>query len=201
MGARRIIAIVGSYRPGGVTDQLVETTLSAARACGAVTETVWLTDLAMRHCGNCRACMQVPGDHRGRCVIDDDVAAVLARIDQADGVVLASPVNIGNVTAITRMFMERCAGAAYWPWGRPAPRLRRTRPTRPVVLISASAAPAWMARLFMGAAGALRQWAAMLDLRPLGFVWQGRVDRESMPIDQSVRTRALELGRQLAGST
>ncbi len=200
MVARKIIAIVGSYRPGGVTDQLVETTLSAARACGAETETVWLTDLAMRHCGNCRACMQQPGETRGRCVIDDDVPRLLERIDGADAVVLASPVNIGNVTAITRLFMERCAGAAYWPWGRPAPRLRAGKPKRPAVLISSSAAPAWMARFFMGAAAALRQLAAMLGVRPLGFVWQGRVSEERMAISQSVRARALALGRALAGS-
>ncbi|MCB1888770.1 MAG: flavodoxin family protein [Rhodocyclaceae bacterium] len=200
MVARKIIAIVGSYRPGGITDQLVETTLSAARACGAETETVWLIDLAMRHCGNCRACMQQPGDGRGRCVIEDDVPGLLARIDRADGVVLASPVNIGNVTAVTRQFMERCAGAAYWPWGQAAPSLRAGKARRPAVLISSSAAPAWMARLFMGAAGALRQWAAMLGVRPVGVVWQGRVSEEQMTLSPSVRTRALALGRQLAGS-
>lgn len=200
MGARKIIAIIGSYRPGGTTDQLVETTLAAARAQGAVTETVWLSDLRMQHCANCRACMQAPGEARGRCVIADDVPALLERIDAADGVVLASPVNIGNVTAVTRIFMERCAGAAYWPWGRKAPRMRASAGTRPVVLISASAAPAWMARLFMGAGAALRQLAAMLGLRPVGVVWQGGVNRDPMPISDSVRARALRLGRRLAGA-
>ncbi len=197
MGARKIIAVVGSYRPDGMTEQLVEATLAAVRAQGASTETVRLRDLDMKHCANCRQCMQTPGDARGECVIRDDVPALLDRIDHADGLVLAAPVNLRNVTALTRIFMERCAGAAYWPWGAPAPKLRRGVGSRPAVLISASAAPAWMARFFMGAAGALRQLARILGFAPLGFVWQGLVDRDPMPISEPVRRRACELGARL----
>ena len=141
MDRRDIVAVVGSYRAGGVTERLVEATLAAARAEGAVTEVVRLRDLDMRHCANCRLCMQQPGEARGECVIHDGVPALLSRLDRADGIVLAAPVNLGNVTAVTRILMERCVGAAWWPWGTPAPRMRRPKPRRPAVLISASAAP------------------------------------------------------------
>lgn len=200
MNARTIIAVVGSYRAGGVTEQLTEAVLAAAREHGARTETVRLRDLDMRHCANCRQCMQSAGPRRGRCVIGDDLPALLDRLDAADAVVLASPVNIGNVTALTRVFMERCAGAAFWPWGAKAPRLRPREHLRPAVLVSSSAAPAWMARLLTGAAGALKQLAAMLGLRPIGVVWQGQVNRDPMPISARVRERAGRLGRRLAAS-
>jgi len=197
MTGRKIIAVIGSYRSGGMTEQLVEATLAAAREQGASTETVRLRDLDMKHCANCRQCMQSSGEARGECVIRDDVPELLDRIDRADGLVLAAPVNLCNVTALTRIFMERCAGAAYWPWGAPAPKLRRRARGRPAVLISSSAAPAWMARLFMGAAGALRQLARILGFSPLGFVWQGQVDRDPMPISARVRRRAQALGARL----
>lgn len=194
----KIVAVVGSYRAQGVTEALVEEVLRGARERGADTETVRLRELDMRHCANCRACMQAPGEARGRCVIEDDLPGVLERIDQAHALVLAAPVNIGNVTALMRIFMERCAGAAYWPWGAKAPRMRARVASRRAVLVSSSAAPAWMARLMMGAGGALKQLARMLGARPLGFVWQGMVDRDPMPISPRVRRRAAALGRRLA---
>ncbi|MCB1927193.1 MAG: flavodoxin family protein [Rhodocyclaceae bacterium] len=198
MGRPDIVAVVGSYRAGGVTERLVEATLAAARAAGAKTEIVRLRDLDMRHCANCRLCMQQPGEARGECVIDDAVPALLSRLDRADAMVLAAPVNLGNVTAVTRILMERCAGAAWWPWDSPAPRLRRPKPRRPAVLISSSAAPAWMARWFAGAASALDQLATMLGFRPLGMVWQGLVNRDPMPLSPGVVRRAERLGRRLA---
>jgi hypothetical protein len=52
---------------------------------------------------------------------------MLEKIDAADAVVLASPVNYYNVTAIFRKFLERLLGYAYWPWGQAAPTGRKTK--------------------------------------------------------------------------
>ena len=47
--------------------------------------------------------------------------SILTQIEDADALVLGSPVNCGNVTAIFRRFMERLMVYSYWPWNRPAP--------------------------------------------------------------------------------
>ena len=118
---RKILGIVGSYRKGGVTDTLADEVLAAARDKGAETEKIYLIDKHIEFCKNCRCCTQDPGPDRGECVIDDDMAGILEKFRESDGLVLAAPVNFFNVNAITRRFMERLVCFSYWPWGGRAP--------------------------------------------------------------------------------
>ena len=104
---RKIVGIVGSYRKDGIIDSAVTNALEGARASGAETVKIYLTEKNIEFCNNCRTCTQQPGDKRGSCVYDDDMEDILRQIDEADGYVLGSPVNFGTVTAITKRFMER----------------------------------------------------------------------------------------------
>jgi len=54
--------------------------------------------------------MQAPGEARGKCKLHDDLEPCFRAIDEADAVVLGSPVNCYNVTAIFRRFMEAARG-------------------------------------------------------------------------------------------
>ena len=56
-----ILAIGGSYREDGITDQMVHVAVDTARAAGARTATVILRDCPIEFCRNCRHCMQQPG--------------------------------------------------------------------------------------------------------------------------------------------
>ena len=141
MGSK-VVAIVGSYRKGGTIDTAVEAVLAGAREKGAETSTIYLTDKHIEFCTNCRTCVQDPGEPRGKCVQHDDLEALLAEIESADALVLlGSPVNDYNVTAIFRRFMERLLGYAYWPWGSAAPRARSKRQPRKAVLVASAAMP------------------------------------------------------------
>ena len=120
----RVVAIVGSYRSGGVTDRAVEAVLDGARVLGAQTRTFHLTEQHIEFCTNCRECTQQPGVGRGLCKQKDDLEPMLREIEAADAVVLASPVNYYNVTAIFRRFLERLLGIrllAVGPDGAQAP--------------------------------------------------------------------------------
>lgn len=55
---QNIIAIVGSYRRGGITDQTVQEILKAVRDRGGQTEIVDLRDTPIEFCTNCRRCTQ-----------------------------------------------------------------------------------------------------------------------------------------------
>jgi len=135
---KRVVAVVGSYRMGGATESTVEAVLEGARAKGAETRIFHLRDQHIEFCKNCRACTQTPGAEGVRCGQEDDLELMLREIEAADAVVLASPVNYYNVTAIFRNFLERLLGFTYWPWGQNGPALRSKAQPRKAVLLAAA---------------------------------------------------------------
>ena len=192
--AKKIVAIVGSYRKHGVVDSAVETILAAAREKGCRTHTVYLTEQHIEFCTNCRQCTQEPGTDRGICVQKDDLQAVLQEIESADALVLGSPVNFGNVTAIFRRFMERLMGTAYWPWVQASPSARKQSRRRKTVLVTSSAMPVPMMVLFTGAAKALKTAAGVLGGTVVGKLWIGMAAREphhQLSARQTARARSL----------
>ena len=124
---KRILGIVGSYRKGLVIDTAVSEILAAAAECGAETSKIDLIDAHVEFCTNCRTCTQEPGAEPGRCVLEDDMRSILQQIERSDGLVLGSPVNFGDVTAITKRFQERLVCYAYWPWDPPGPPVLRNK--------------------------------------------------------------------------
>jgi NAD(P)H-dependent FMN reductase len=195
----RVIAIVGSYHRGGMTDQTVDAVLDGARSRGAAVRKIYLMDRHIEFCRNCRFCTQEPGRARGRCIQEDDLEELLQEIDLADGVVLGSPVNDYNVTAVFRRFMERLLGYTYWPWGQTAPRRRSQLRTRRAVLVATASMPALFIPLATGAPRALRLTARTGGARPVGTLWVGlAAQTPEQKISDRLRRRAAKLGQRLA---
>ena len=195
----KVVAIVGSYRKGGTIDSAVEEVLKGAHENGAETVKFYLIDKHIEFCTNCRSCVQAPGEARGKCVQQDDLEPMLQEIEAADALVLASPVNCYNVTAIFRRFLERLLGYAYWPWGKAAPSGRNKRAVKKAVLVASSAAPGIFIPIATGAARALRLAAAMLGARTVGKLWIGLIgDKPHHELSARNRERARRLGRKLA---
>ena len=199
--SRKIVAIVGSYRKDGVTDSAVEAILAGAREKGARTSTIYLTEQHIEFCTNCRQCTQAPGAGRGTCAQKDDLQPILDEIESADALVLSSPVNFGNVTAIFRRFMERLMGYAYWPWGHPSPSGRGKSRILDAVLVSSSAMPSLLLPLFTGTAKALKRTASVLGARVIGKLWIGlAAQKPRYALSGSEVARARKLGYRLAGT-
>ncbi|MGR9052548.1 MAG: flavodoxin family protein [Gammaproteobacteria bacterium] len=194
-----VIAIVGSYRKGGAVDSAVDEILRELRLHGADTQKIYLIDRHIEFCSNCKTCMQTPGEARGRCIIDDDVNDILDAIERADSLVLGAPVNMNNVNAVTRAFMERCAGYGYWPWGEPMPEYRTKRPNKKSILVSASGAPAWLSRCLSGALPALKSLSKLLNAKPIGVLWLGKVNLERFVLSGKTKLEAQRLARKLIG--
>ena len=190
----RVVAIVGSYRSGGVTDRAVEAVLEGARVMGAQTRTFELTEQHIEFCRNCRECTQRPGAERSPCIQQDDLEAMLKEVEAADAVVLASPVNYYNVTALFRGFLERLLGFTYWPWGQNGPALRNKLKTRRAVLVAAAGMPGFMIPLATGAPRALRLAAKIMGAKPVGELWVGLVAGKPRP---TLSTRTMERARRL----
>ncbi len=169
----KVVAITGSYRKGGTTDQAVEAILAGAREKGAETGIIRLIEQPIEFCTNCRKCSQMPGTERSRCVLEDGLEAILRELEAADGLVLATPVNYYNATAVFRRFLERLLGCIYWPWGQNAPRPRNKLHPRKAVLVASSGMPGFLIPLTTGTTKALRLAALSLGAKPIGHLWVG----------------------------
>ena len=195
---KKVVAILGTYRKGGTIDTAVEAILEGSRSKGATTRTIYLTDHHLEFCTNCRQCTQEPGPERGYCVQHDDLDAIVSEIEAADAVVLASPVNIGDTTAVFRRFMERLIGCTYWPWGQPAPRARSPVRTLKAALVATSAAPGFLIPLFSEAGKALRLTAKLLGARPVASLWIGLSAAElNQKPSRRILARARRIGMKL----
>jgi multimeric flavodoxin WrbA len=99
----RVLGIAGSPRKDGNTDTLLAELMRGAASKGAETKTIYLRDLQISPCLHCDACLKA-----GICRIKDDMQSVYAELQQADVIVLASPVQFTNVTAPMKAMIDRC---------------------------------------------------------------------------------------------
>ena len=194
-----ILAIVGSYRKGGIIDRAVDEILASARENGAEARKITLLDKHLSFCTNCRSCTQIAGDNYGLCVLDDDMGALLQEIDKSDALILASPMNAGTVTAIMKTFIERLVCTAYWPWGAPAPKARRTGKSKRAVLIASSAAPGILARITGDVTKRLKLAATMLGAEAVGTLFIGlAAQQQHQELSKRTMNKAHKLGQKLA---
>ena len=197
----RILAINGSYRDDGITDQAVMTVVQAAEAAGAEVEVIRLRDYPIEFCLNCRECTQQPGTAPGRCVQHDGMTDLVDRIEAADAFILASPTNFSAATALFKRFMERLIVYAYWPWAMHSPQLRKAgEPRKKAVLITSCAAPAILGRWVYGTRKQLQMTAKTIGAEPVGTLSMGMIAKQPHPVlPARAMKRAQTLGRKLAG--
>jgi multimeric flavodoxin WrbA len=102
-----VVAIDGGPRKGWNTALLLEEAIKGAKEEGAQTEYVRLYDLNFKGCASCFSCKRKESYLNGRCAIKDDLSEILKLLGKATGVVMGSPVYLGDVTAAFRSFFER----------------------------------------------------------------------------------------------
>ena len=200
---KKILGIVGSYRKAGLIDATVSEVLKAAEEGGAEVDKIYLLDKRIEFCTNCRRCTQTEGAAPGPCIHDDDMAGLIAAIEKADTLVFGTPINFGGVNALTQRFLERLICYAWWPWGQPAPKLRRgKKPLKKAVLITSSAMPALMARFCTGAMKSLKKGAEVVGARPVASLFVGlAAQKEWQPPNPRALARARRAGENLSKSS
>ncbi len=195
----KILAINGSYREGGMTDQTVELMVQAIESTGAEVEHILLREYPIEFCLNCRECTQEEGSRPGHCVQHDGMQALVNKIEQADGYILASPTNFGSVTALYKRFMERLIVYAYWPWGADAPQFRKAHTAKKKsLLVSSSAAPGVIGRIVYGTHKQLKMSAQVIGADTVGALFIGGTAKEyHQTLPEGVKSRALKLAEKL----
>ena len=103
----KILAFNGSPRKEWNTATLLNKALEGAASQGATTELIHIYDLNYKGCISCFACKIVGGKSYGKCPIQDDLAPIFKQIEEADAIILGSPIYFGRVTGEMASFMDR----------------------------------------------------------------------------------------------
>ncbi|WP_051326036.1 flavodoxin family protein [Glycomyces tenuis] len=109
----KVLTINGSERARGSTWTAARQVLQHARERGCETEGVDLADKRIVRC-ECGRCNSRPEP----CPVDDDVAAIVEAMIEADAVVLAAPVHGFGPASLMQTFIER-AGVGHLRFARP----------------------------------------------------------------------------------
>jgi multimeric flavodoxin WrbA len=99
----KIVCLKGSPRKSGNSAAIAERLLATAAKLGAETRAFELNRLSYSGCQGCYACKK----KLDRCILEDDLTAVLAEVKAADTLVLATPVYYGDVTGQLKCFIDR----------------------------------------------------------------------------------------------
>lgn len=194
-----ILAINGSYRDDGSTDQLIHFMTDVLRDNGANVETIFLRDYPIEFCLNCRECTQQPGSAPGVCVQHDGMQALVDKIEKCDAYIFASPTNFGSVTAIFKRFMERLVVYGYWPWGEKFPKFRKTGlPQKKAVIVTSCAAPSIIGRFFYETTKQLKTAAKTIGAKPVGTLYTGMVSQQPhADLSEKMKAKASALAMKL----
>lgn len=98
----KAVAIVGSPHVDGNTSYLADIALKELAARGFETEKISLAERAIAPCQGHEQCGTFTA-----CVLKDDAPAVIKKYNEADAVILASPVYFYDVTAQMKAFIDR----------------------------------------------------------------------------------------------
>lgn len=99
----KILALVGSPRKGGNTDILVERILSGSAKAGLSSEKLYLYDLQIAPCIDCRRCKK----ENNVCAIQDDMQIIYPKIETADVIIFGTPLYWYGPSGPMKLFMDR----------------------------------------------------------------------------------------------
>lgn len=101
----KAIAVNGSPRKNGNTFLLLNIVLDELKIRGIETE---LVQVGGRNIHGCIACGKCADSEIAKCVFDDDIVnECIRKIENADALIIGSPVYFGSMTAQTKAFIDR----------------------------------------------------------------------------------------------
>lgn len=107
MNKHKVLAILGSPHPTGVTALMLQTAVNAARQAGHSVTTIPLYEKKLAFCTGCRTCLSTKS-----CVQQDDIQEIAALFRESQTVLCAAPVYWANVPAVVKNLFDRLLGVA-----------------------------------------------------------------------------------------
>ena len=102
-----VLVILGSRNPNGQTARAASALLEGVTNAGGRGEQVFLPQGEFERCRQCDAKGWGTCRSEGECVIEDDLAPLIAKIEQADAAVFATPVYFSDLSESMRAFLDR----------------------------------------------------------------------------------------------
>lgn len=99
----KVLGINTSPRNASNVRIALETALEAASSKGAETEIVDINKLTITPCQGDNYCKE----HDSQCALNDDMVEIYEKIEQADGIILASPIYFCDVNAQAKLVIDR----------------------------------------------------------------------------------------------
>jgi multimeric flavodoxin WrbA len=99
----KILALIGSPRKRSNTDILVDEVLRGAETKGHTWEKVYLYDLEIKPCLDCRACKK--GNYT--CPMDDGMKGLYSKIEASDLIVFGTPIYWYGPTGKMKLLIDR----------------------------------------------------------------------------------------------
>jgi multimeric flavodoxin WrbA len=98
----KMLVVLGSPRKGGNGETLARKVAEAVEQGGGTVEYIRLNNLNLRPCQGCGGC-----DKTGNCVVKDDMIPLFQTVDDADRILLVSPVYFYGLSAQCKIFGDR----------------------------------------------------------------------------------------------
>lgn len=99
----KVLGLVGSPRKGSNTDLLVSKILEGASVGNHLTDKLYLYDLDISPCVDCRACKK--GNYQ--CAINDDMQLLYPKLESAEVIVFGTPLYWYGPTAKMKLLLDR----------------------------------------------------------------------------------------------
>lgn len=187
----KILAIAGSPRRGGNTDQLLDQAMAGAKSTGATVEHFILSQLQVAPCIGWNRCFET-----GRCAVQDDYQTLYDKTLEADGLILAAPIFFMNVNAQTKAFIDRfqCLWALKYVLKAPVPLPASGQRRRALFLSTAG----WSKTTFDCALTTVRSFLSTIDTTLVDTLCiNGIDDKGAIAEYPEFLQQAYDLGRRL----
>ena len=110
---KKVLAIIGSPRKSGRTYKIVKMLEHNIKQFTSINmEYVFLTDYNINICMGCEVCLKKGEEY---CPLKDDTTVLFNKMKEADGIIIASPNYSLQVSAITKILLDRLAYVFHRP--------------------------------------------------------------------------------------
>lgn len=100
----KILGICGSPRDGATSFLLRQALEELEKEDSFETRFITVKDRKISGCTHCNECV----DKKGECSIKDDMDEIYSCLKEADGIIMASPIHFGSVSAQLKAVIDRC---------------------------------------------------------------------------------------------
>lgn len=191
--AVKVVGIYGSPRKGGNSDLILDSALKGAQQQGTDIKRIYVRDLHMSGCVECGGC-----EKTGKCVIQDDMQDIYPLLDDADTIILSSPIFFYGLSSQLKALIDRAQ--AIWSRKRlqeSGTGRQETRGRGYLIAVGATRGE----KLFQGAQMVARYFFDALSMSYGGdLFFQGLEDKGAARQHPNALSKAYDLGMNVASA-